>query len=214
MPEPSEILLSTEPDPTPLVRAVRTDVDRRLADPRFAELTRAVSGAVAIRQLSTPEAVTATIDAGTVSLAHGVDAGAELVAILADDGGPAEIPEADEADHPRLTAWLDALLEPSADWAGAAERFWSALAPRPGAPDALLVVELETGVQRRFGADGRAYEIHGRAADLTALLEGRRALITEAFERRILIRGSFPEISVLSGAAFDVRTGAAVELDG
>ena len=87
------------------MRAVRTDVARRLADPRFAELTRAVSGAVAIRQPSTPEAVTATIDAGTVSLAHGVDAGAELVAILADDGGPAEIPGADAAYHPRLTAW-------------------------------------------------------------------------------------------------------------
>ena len=57
-------------------------------------------------------------------------------------------------------------------------------------------------------SDGRAYEIHGRADDLVALLEGRTALIEEAFERRIFIRGSFPEISVLSAAAFDVRMGA------
>jgi hypothetical protein len=212
--EPSEILLSTEDDPTPLVRAVRADLTRRLADPEFAELTRAARGTAAIRDASTPEAVTATVGGGTVTLVHGVDPGAQVVAVVGGGGGhEADLPESAAAEHPALTAWLAALLAPSSDWAAAAERFWAALEPRPGAPQALLVVELEGGERRRFGADGRAYEIHGRAEDLTALLEGRTALIAEAFERRILIQGSFPEISVLSGAAFEVRMGAS-EADG
>ncbi len=207
MPEPSEILLSTEDDPTPLVRAVRADLTRRLGDPEFAELTRAARGTAAIRDASTPEAVTATVGDGSVALVHGVDPEAQVVAIVGGGGHGADVPESAAAEHPALTAWLAALLAPSSDWAAAAERFWAALEPRPGAPQALLVVELESGERRRFGGDGRAYEIHGRAEDLTALLEGRTALIAEAFERRILIRGSFPEISVLSGAAFDVRMG-------
>ncbi len=212
MSEPSEILLSTEDDPTPLVRAVRTDLTRRLGDPEFAELTRAARGTAAIRDASTPEAVTATVGDGTVALVHGVDPEAQVVAVIGGGHEP-ELPGSAAAEHPALAAWLAALLAPSSDWAAAAERFWAALEPRPGAPQALLVVELEGGERRRFGADGRAYEIHGRAEDLTALLEGRTALITEAFERRILIRGSFPEISVLSGAAFDVRMGGP-EADG
>jgi hypothetical protein len=207
VPEPSQIQLETEHDPTPLVRGVHADLARRLTDPGFAELTTELAGTVGIRAAATPEAVTATIAAGRVSLARGLSDEAQVVATLEAGDGRAQIAPQAQADHPSLAAWLDALLAPSGDWGGAAERFWAALEGLPGAPDALLVVELESGERRRFGADGRAYEIHGRAADLVALLEGRAPLIDLAFERRILIRGSFPEISVLSAAAFAVRTG-------
>jgi hypothetical protein len=209
--EPSQIQLETEHDPTPLVRGVRADLARKLADPRFAELTAGLTGTAGIRAATTPEAVTATIAGGRVRLAHGLGEAAQVVATLDAGGGRPRIARQAEADDAGLATWLDALLDPSDDWAGAAERFWSALEGRRGAPDALLVIELESGERRRFGADGRAYEIRGRAADLVAVLEGRAPLIDLAFERRILIRGSFPEISVLSAAAFAVRVGDGVD---
>ena len=209
MPESHEILLSTEDDATPLVRATRADLRRRLGDPEFAALTRELTGTVAIRAAATPEAVTATIADGAVSLAHGVSDEAQVVATIDGAGSRPRIADRAEADNPRLAAWLDALLAPSAAWPEAAERFWSALESRPGSPEALLVAELDSGESRRFGSGDRAYEIHGRAEDLVALLEGRTALIDAVFERRIFIRGSFPEISVLSGAAFAVRMGDA-----
>ncbi len=209
MPEPNEILLSTEDDPTPLVRALRADLSRRLADPAYAALTGEIAGTVVIRAAATPEAATATIAGGRVSIARGASDEAEVVATVDGAGGRAHIAAPAEADHPRLAGWVERLLAQSASWADAAARFWAALEPLPGAPAALLVVELSSGERRRFGREGRAYEIHGRDEDLVALLEGRSALLTEAFERRIFIRGSFPEISVLSAAAFEIRMGGA-----
>lgn len=209
MPDQDEITVTTEDDPTPLVLAIRTDLARRLADPEFAALTRELRGTVSIRASATPEAATATIGDGGVGLTHGSSAEAQVVATVDGAGRRAEISApAAEPEDPGLVAWAEALLAPATPWTEAAERFWSALEPLPGAPAALLVVNLESGDRRRFGSDGRVYEIHGTADDLVALLEGRTSLIEEAFERRIFIRGSFPEISVLSAAAFDVRMGA------
>ena len=70
----------------------------------------------------------------------------------------------------------------------------------PGAPGSLLVAELDSGRVASASATGAAgYEIRAPEPTLVALLGGRAALIEEAFERRAYIRGSFPEISVLSG---------------
>jgi hypothetical protein len=202
----SEIQLSIEDDPTPMVLSIRTDLTRCLTDPGYAELTAAIRGTATIREATSAEAVTAMIADRTVTLTHGAADGVQVVATLDGPGGRADLSVDAKANHPELAAWVTQLLAPSTDWAAAAERFWAALEPLPGAPPALLVVELDSGERRRFGAEGRAYEIHGRAADLTALLEGRRELIAEAFERRVFIRGSFPEISVLAAAALEVRT--------
>ena len=76
-----------------------------------------------------------------------------------------------------------------------------------GAPEGLLVVNLDTGDERRFGAEGGAYEIHGPTAGLVAVLTGRARLIDAAYEGIVFIRGSFPELSVLTGAGFAVRYG-------
>jgi hypothetical protein len=204
----SEIQLSIEDDPTPMVLSIRTDLARCLADPGYAELTATIRGTATIREAATsPEAVTATIADRSVILAHGAVDGVQVIATLDGPGGRATLSADAKANHPELAAWVTQLLAPSTDWAGAAERFWAALEPLPGAPAALLVVDLDSGEHLRFGPEGRAYEMRGRAADLTAVLEGRRELIAEAFERRLFIRGSFPEISVLAAAALEVRTG-------
>jgi hypothetical protein len=203
----SDIQLSIEDDPTPMVLSIRSDLVRRLADPAYAELTAAIRGRATIREAATPEAVTATIADRRVNLAHGAADGVQVVVTIAAAGRRPVLSADAKANHPELSDWLTRLLATSDDWAGAAERFWEALEPLRGAPPALLVVELTSGEERRFGNAGRAYELHGRAEDLTALLEGRRDLIGEAFERRVFIRGSFPEISVLAAAALAVRTG-------
>ena len=194
-----------------MVLSIRSDLVRRLADPAYAELTAAIRGRATIRAPATPEAVTATIADRRVTLAHGAADGVQVVATLGPAGRRALLSADAKANYPELSDWLTRLLAPSDDWTGAAERFWAALEPLPGAPRALLVAELDSGEQRRFGGEGRAYELHGRAEDLTALLEGRRELIVEAFERRIFIRGSFPEISVLAAAGLAGADGRAAD---
>ena len=196
--------IEIEDDPTPLVLALRAELEQRLEDPEFATLTGSLRGSVALRAGAGPEA--ATIELGDpITIRHGSDR-AQAVATLDSrqrwDGAAIE----GEDGHSELARWLRELAAPpQGSWREAAARFWTELEPAPGAPAALLVVNLETAERERFGDGERAYEIHGRSEDLLALLEGRSSLIEEAFERRIYIRGRFPEISVLAGAASRVR---------
>lgn len=117
-----------------MVLSIRSDLVRHLADPAYAELTAAIRGRATIRAPATPEAVTATIADRTVTLAHGAADGVQVVATLGPAGRRALLSADAKANYPELSDWLTRLLAPSDDWSGAAERFWAALEPLPGAP--------------------------------------------------------------------------------
>jgi hypothetical protein len=204
------ISVSVEDDPPPIVRAVAKDLAAHLEDPSFAEATAGLAGAIAVKDASTPQALTLRLGDGRVSLAHGAAADADLSATVAfEDGSEAEPEFEPDAEHPELARWLAGVLEaPAMSWPEAADRFWSVLERMSGAPEALLVTDLESGEQHRYGAeDGRAYEIKGAPRALIDVLSGRVPLIDAAFGGAVLVRGSFPELSLLTGAGFTVRYG-------
>jgi hypothetical protein len=199
------IAVAVEDDAPPVVRALANDLAAALADPAFAEATRTLTGTVAVRSALTPQAATVTLAGGRVELAHGADGPADVTATTDSPGdGGAAIEGSGE-----LAEWAVRLLDPPLpSWADAAERFWDVLSSRPGAPDALLVVELDGGERRRFGAeDGPACELHGSESGLVAMLTGRNSMIEAAFEGAVQIRGTFPDLSTLSGAGFAIRYG-------
>ena len=88
-------------------------------------------------------------------------------------------------------------------WVEAADRYWTVLSKMPGAPAGLRVVELDSG-EERVNGDGPAYEIHGRSEALLDVLSGRTPLIDAAFEGKVFIRGTFAQLSVLTGACFAI----------
>ncbi len=189
------------------MRAAAAELERRLADPEFAALTQGLAGVAAVRAAGTPEAASFELDDDAISLRHGA-AGADATVTLEASGRWDGEPVAGEDEHPELAAWLQALTTPpETPWREAAARFWAELEGRPGAPAGLVVAELESGESERFGDGEPAYEIRASEPTLVAVLEGRAALIEEAFERRAYIRGSFPAISVLAGASARVRMG-------
>jgi hypothetical protein len=100
--------------------------------------------------------------------------------------------------------------EATTGWREASERYWTVLSKMPGAPRGLRVVDLDSGAECTLG-DGDAYEIHGSAAELREVLTGRVALIHAAFEGKVFIRGTFAELSVLTGACFAIADGAAAD---
>jgi hypothetical protein len=207
-PDAAGVALQVEADPPPVVRAFANDLAARLRDPAFADETRRVRGTVSLQDASTPQAATIRLGDRGVTLAHGFAETAELRAEV-DLRGTAE-PELEGAgEHPELAQWLHSLLSAQPpEWPRAAERFWSVLSPMPGAPGALRVVDLKTGDEHRFGSErGRAYELHGPTDDLVDVLTGRVPVVDAAFAGRIFVRGSFPELSVLSGAGHRVRYG-------
>ena len=199
------IAVSVEDDPPPIVRALANDLGAALADTSFAEATHAATGVVAVRSALTPQAATVKLGGGRVELVHGVDGNADVTATTdsSEDGGAAIEGPAE------LAGWAARLLDPPLpSLPEAAERFWSVLSSRPGAPDALLVVEPRDGEQHRFGADeGRTCELHGDGDGLLTVLTGRASAIEAAFIGAIRIRGTFPDISVLSGAGYEIRYG-------
>jgi len=201
MPGPQIVI---EDDPTPLVLAIAADLTRRRCDPAFDEFTAATRGQAGVRVGPGPEAATIDLD-GTPTLRHGL-AGAQVVATL----DPCHRWDEDEIrgahDHPELARWVSELAAPPpGDWREAAQRLWAELESASGAPPALAVVELDSGEKEQFGDDGRAYEIRGRTEALLNLLEGRSALMEEASAGSIQVRGTFPEISVITGACWRVR---------
>jgi hypothetical protein len=204
------IAVSVEDDPPPVVRAIARDLGACLEDPSFADLTRRVVGVVAIRSASTPEAATLRIADGSVSIAHGKANDAEVTATAELSGSQSADPRIEgSGDRPELAQWLSWVLDPPAPrWPEAAERFWAVLSRMRGAPDALLVVDVDGGDRRRFGAEnGAACEIHGTPAGLVTVFTGRATLMEAAFERAVHVRGRFPDLSVLSGAGFEIRYG-------
>ena len=196
-----------EEDPTPLVAATANDLERCLEDPEFAAATARLEGVVSVKAAEVPESVTLSIAAEQVSLIHGVAEDADLRITIGPE--PAERAIEGRDEHPELAGWLEQLLDPSQPpWPDAAARFWSVLSAMPGAPGGLRVVDLDTAEERRFGSDdGSTYEIHGSADGLVAVLSGRAPLIDAAYERTVFIRGSFPQLSVLTGAGFEIRYG-------
>jgi hypothetical protein len=206
--EAAAIPLRVEDDPPPVVRALAADLAARLADPGFAARSSPLRGSVGLRDTETPQAATIRLDDEGIEVAHGCAVDAELRATVdLRRGTDAALEGADE--HRQLARWLsDLLAAPLPAWPDAAARFWSILAAMPGAPEALLVVELESGEERRFGnPEGPAYELHGGADNLAEVLSGRVALVDAAFAGAVFVRGTFPELSVLSGAGFRLRYG-------
>jgi hypothetical protein len=204
------IRVSVEDDAPPLVRAVAHDVAARLEDPSFAAATEGIQGAVVLRSVTSAQAVTLRIGEDGISIQHGADEDADLSAGIdfADPDG--STPELEgHVEHPDLAGWLRELLDTTApSWQEAADRFWSVLEDMAGAPAALVVVDLDGGERRRYGRqDGRAYELHAHAETLTEVFTGRVPPIDAGFEGKLFVVGSFPELSVLSGAGFAVRYG-------
>lgn len=204
------IALSIEDDAPPAVRAIARDLAACLADPSFADATWRVRGMVRVRSASTPEAVTLRIADGTVSIYHGADDDAEVTATAELSGTGNARPRIEgSGERPELAEWVSrVIVPPTRPWPEAAERFWAVLSRMPGAPEALLVVDIEADAERRFGSEGaRACEIHGAPDGLVSVFTGRTSLMEAAFEGTVYMRGRFSDLSVLSGAGFEIRYG-------
>lgn len=206
--EPPDV--HVEDDAPPLTQAVAGSLRAMLADREFSEATAALSGVVALRSASTPQAVSLRLGDGAVRLAHGAADGADMVVTIDlddPDGGEPEL-SGDQERHD-LSDWLLRLLDPpKPPWPEAARRFWEQASRMPGAPAGLRVVELGSGEELRLGENGTApYEIHGESAALVRVLTAQEPLIEAAHRGRVYVRGSLPELSVLTGAGFALMLG-------
>lgn len=193
-----------EDEPTPIVAALANDLDACLGADDFAEATARLRGIVGVSARGTPQSATVRLDGDRVALAHGLEPDADVLALLAGAGAGSEV----EGGDAELVAWTERLLAPPLPaWDEAAARFWATLESLRGAPGGLVVVNLDLGEALTFGADAEAYELRGPADALVAVLTGRLPPLDAAYGGEVFIRGTFPQLSVLTGAGFEIRYG-------
>ncbi len=201
----------------PFVQQLASSLERRRASaPELRATMTSLSGTCSVRSRTDPRSASVTLAAGAASIRHGAAALADVSVVAARDGAPGSVSAlsvAGEQDHPRLAAWfLDVLAPPLPSWRDAAEAFWRVLERRRGAPAGLRLVCTDARDELALGdACDDAYEIHGSAEGLALVLSGRVALFDAATKALVHVRGSYSELSVLTGASYAVAEQGAAD---
>ncbi len=202
-------VITLEDDAPPIVRILGVTLRRAAAQPALARTMEGMTGVVALRSTTDPQAATIRFDHGAVRVSRGVDPAADVV--ISADLNTMGRPGADKpkvkgaAAHPRLAMAVAKVLDPPVPggWQGAAEEFWAWTDGRRGRPDRLTVVCTDDGTTRTFGAVGspraRGCEIHAPEWVLTAIFTGGDHLAAALLEGRLRAVGDLPTISELVG---------------
>ncbi|WP_406293116.1 hypothetical protein OG948_01500 [Embleya sp. NBC_00888] len=192
-------VVTTEADPTPIVRAVATRVRVALRSP---------GGRDALRRLPGPDpiALRSSVDAQRVTLtrtAEGLhlDSHDPVVPTTTLDVDPFALTVSSANGDALAVETVSALVNPEPPALAAATRdFWalsSALSGMPG----LVLHAVDTGEVVHAGPREQPYEIHGNDLDLRRLMAGFDWLVHSVRAGRFAINGTHRQLSVVTGAS-------------
>lgn len=205
----TDVIVHVEEDAPPFAAMIAGSLRDRLGDADFRRRTVELAGVGGLRARTTPQAVTLRVGGGAVSLAHGIAEDADVTVTVDLENDDAEPEIAGGEGHEPLVEWLFALLElPTLDVRRAAERYWAVLHRMTGAPEHLTICDARGEQLAAFGAPGGfSYEIHGDSEPLLAVLCGRLPIVEAAARGLVFVRGSLPQLSVMTGAGFMLMLG-------
>jgi hypothetical protein len=148
--------ITVEDDPVPIVLIVATILRRSEREAKRSRLLARAKGTVVFRSSTDPQAATIRFQRERVHVERGADPGADMTIALdlatAGDAGAPKPRVTGALAHLPLALAVSKLLEPPLDpWPTEAERFWTYVASRPGAPRGLRVVALDDGGVAEFG---------------------------------------------------------------
>jgi hypothetical protein len=200
----------------PIVRILGGTLRRAAAQPKLAKRMDKMSGRVALKSTTDPQAATIHFDKGNIRIDHGVHPAADVVisADLNTMGRPgAPKPKVKgAARHLGFALGVSKVLDPPTPggWAGAADEFWSWAADKPGRPDYLRVVCTDDGEERTFGQPGgTTAELHGPAWALLAIFTGGDHLAAAVLEHRVKVVADFGTLSLFIGVITRLMLGEA-----
>ncbi len=199
------IKITTEADPTPLVRLLAGTLRRASSTSVAGRLAR-MKGVACIRSLDDPQAATIRFVRGDIHLVHGVadDVQVSIAMDLENDGLPGAPKPVVEgaARHPRLALSLSKVLDPPVPgWQALADSFWRDIDGHPNLPSKVLVVATDSGEKHALG-DGTdtPFEVHGPSDRLTKVFTGAAFLAEEAQAGRMHVSGSLAGLIGLTQA--------------
>ncbi|MEU3657378.1 hypothetical protein AB0E67_32285 [Streptomyces sp. NPDC032161] len=192
-------MVTTEPDPTPIVRAVATRVRVALRDRGGRQALQRLPGPdpIALRSASDAQHVTLT----RTSRGLHVDALGSGTPAATLDIDPFSLTVLSANSDALAVEAVSALLDPDPPTlATAAEDFWALSSLMPGMPG-LVLNALDTGEVVRVGPQEEPYELHGSDMDLRRLAAGLDWLLPSIRAGRFAIKGTHRQLSVVIGAS-------------
>lgn len=196
----TDITITVEDDPVPLVRIMAAKLKRSAQHPDFANLVRGMTGKFVLASHKDPQAVTFVLDGNSIFLKRGVDTSAMLVIKLdLDTGKSVEIKGLWR--HPLLAMKAGKLLEGfNSDWTELADLFWQQNADYPGMPASITLKCSEDGRVVSLGDSdpNDGVLIEGGAIDLTDFLTGGEVFIVGLMQGKLKSLCSLKQATVLS----------------
>ena len=201
---PPDLLVTTEDDPTPLVRLIGRTLRDAARAGHLADLLER-PGNVALRSHDTPQAATVTVVADSVEVTSGVFVEPDATVVVDLNARFAAVEEP-TGDVTLADTLLRALRPPLPQWRDAAGRFWEITRGISGIPDVLVVeaVGPDGPEHGRFGDGTTTYGIAGPADLLAGVFSGADDFLV-SLAAGVQVRGTLSQLSVMTAASWKVR---------
>lgn len=200
------VTVHCDDDAPPVVRLVARTLRDAARDPELVSVLGRIKGRVSLRSHNTPQRAT-------------IDFGGREVAVLAGAVGPDElsltvdlddrfgVEGIDEAHHTLGDQVLAVLRPRLPDWRQAAETFWASTRNLPGMPAQLICIckSADSCQEITLGSGDSRYSIAGSAESLARVFSGADDLLTKELAGSVEVRGTLPQLSVMTGASWKVR---------
>ncbi|WP_396910611.1 hypothetical protein [Mycolicibacterium sp.] len=197
MNETTDVTVTTEDDPTPLVLSLAATLRRALRESTHLLQIDGIKAVFALRNSSGGPNATLRVADDRVSLVHGISPDADHTLIW-ENGTEYELVA---TRNTLATAAIQLLLNPPLpDWRTAAEEFWTLSGQDPGMPQRLVVTATDADETLELGSGPRRVALAGSAAQLSATLSGRGDLFADLYSGLLTYQGDLPQLSAVCGA--------------
>lgn len=208
---PAEVLVvSTEQDPTPLVKIFANKFRKALTDAKFANHARNFHGSFALASLKDPQSLTITVGNGKISITHGIAVNAKII-IRMDFDKPVKPKIEGLFRHPMLALKISKLLQfPETNWTDAASRFWDCNSTYPGMPGSIKIHCADEDRDFILGdlTDGNPdMQISGKGIDIADVFSGGTVFLQALMTGKIKSIASFEHTVVLSDVTVQMLLG-------
>ena len=195
----TDITITVEDDPVPLVRVMAAKLKRSATQPDFGKLVRGMTGKFVLASHKDPQAVTFVLDGTSIFLKRGVDKNAALtIRADLDTGKSVEIKGLWR--HPLFAIKAGKLLDGfSKGWTELTDSFWQQHADYPGMPARITLKCNGDGHIVTLGDPGAdGVLIEGSATALTDFLSGAEVFIVSLMQGKLKALCSLKQATVLS----------------
>ena len=198
--------VSTESDPTPLVKIFANKFKKALEQPEYASAISHFSGSFALQSTADPQSITVDVQGGVISIRHGVQSTAKIIVHL-NFNKPANPKVQGLFRHPLFSMKVSRLLNfPTLPWTVAAEQFWERNHCYPGMPKGIRIT-CTTDDQVLLLGEEHEVTITGAGDHIAEVFSGNTVFIQSFVTGKLQVDSSFEHAVVLSDVSVQMLLG-------